>query len=47
MPDYKVLEDMFFYHLNSIIHFKDGKEDIKWEQLLGGKSAWKTYFPSI
>ena len=39
MPDYKVLEDMFFYHLNSIIHFKDGKEDIKWEQLLGAKSA--------
>ena len=39
MPDYKVLEEMFFYHLNSIIHFKDGKDDIKWEQLLGGKAA--------
>ena len=38
MPNYKVLEDMFFYHLNSIIYFKDGKNDIKWEQLLGGRA---------
>ena len=35
MIDGTLLEEMFFYHLNSVIRFKDGKQDIRWEQLLG------------
>ena len=35
MIDGALLEEMFFYHLNSVIRFKDGKQDIRWEQLLG------------
>jgi len=35
MIDEALLEDMFFYHLNSVIRFKYGKQDIMWEQLLG------------
>lgn len=35
MIDEALLEEMFFYHLNNVIRFKDGKQDIKWEQLLG------------
>jgi hypothetical protein len=32
---------MFFYHLNSVVRFKNGKQDILWEQLLG--RAWQSY----
>lgn len=35
MLDEDLLEMMFFYHLNSIIHFKYKKEDILWEHMLG------------
>ena len=35
MIDEALLEDMFFYHLNSVVRFKNGKQDILWEQLLG------------
>lgn len=36
MLDEALLETMFFFHLNSLIHFKrNKKEDVKWEQLLG------------
>ena len=35
MIDAALLEDMFFYHLNSVVRFKNGKQDILWEQLLG------------
>ena len=38
MIDEALLEDMFFYHLNSVIRFKYGKQDIMWEQLLGRAS---------
>lgn len=38
MIDEDLLEEMFFYHLNSVIRFKDGKQDIRWEQLLGRAS---------
>lgn len=38
MIDEDQLEDMFFYHLNSIIRFKIGKQDIMWKQLLGRPS---------
>lgn len=33
--DWSVIEDMFFYHLNSVIRFERGNEKIKWEDLLG------------
>ena len=39
MMDNAVLEAMFFDYLNRVIRFQDGKEQITWEQLLGGKSA--------
>ena len=39
MMDNAVLEAMFFNYLNRVIRFQDGKEQITWEQLLGGKSA--------
>lgn len=39
MMDWSVLEDMFFHHLNALIHFKRGKEKILWENLLGRKVA--------
>lgn len=35
MIDAALLEDMFFYHLNSVVRFKNGKEDVMWEHLLG------------
>ena len=35
MIDEVLLEEMFFHHLNSVIRFKDGKQNIVWEQLLG------------
>lgn len=35
MMDWSVLEDMFFYHLNSLIRFERGREKILWEDLLG------------
>ena len=35
MMDWSVLEDMFFYHLNSLIRFERGREKITWEDLLG------------
>ena len=35
MIDEALLEEMFFYHLNSVIRFKDGRQDIRWEYLLG------------
>ncbi|MBR0333961.1 MAG: hypothetical protein IIX13_03410 [Bacteroidales bacterium] len=35
MLDEVLLEDMFFYHLNSVIRFKCNKEKILWEHLLG------------
>ena len=38
MIDEALLENMFFYHLNSVIRFKYGKQDIVWEQLLGRAS---------
>lgn len=41
MLDEALLEDMFFHHLNSVIYFKygkNGKEEIKWEHLLGRAS---------
>lgn len=38
MIDEALLEEMFFYHLNSVIRFKAGKQDIMWEQLLGRAS---------
>jgi hypothetical protein len=38
MIDETLLEEMFFYHLNSVIRFKAGKQDIMWEQLLGRAS---------
>lgn len=34
MIDEALLEEMFFYHLNSVIRFKDGRQDIRWEHLL-------------
>lgn len=34
MIDAALLEDMFFYHLNSVVRFKNGKEDVMWEHLL-------------
>ena len=39
MMDNAVLEAMFFDYLNRVIRFQDGKEQITWEQLMGGKSA--------
>ena len=39
MMDKTILEAMFFDYLNRVIRFQDGKEQITWEQLLGGKSA--------
>ncbi|MBR2006724.1 MAG: hypothetical protein IKA01_01950 [Alistipes sp.] len=33
--DWSVLEEMFFYHLNSLIRFERGREKILWEDLLG------------
>ena len=33
--DWSVLEEMFFHHLNPLIHFKRDREKIKWEDLLG------------
>lgn len=35
MLDEALLEDMFFYHLNSVIRFEQDKERILWEHLLG------------
>lgn len=35
MLDEALLEDMFFYHLNSVIHFEQDKKKILWEHLLG------------
>ena len=35
MLDELLLEDMFFYHLNSVIRFEHNKEKILWEHLLG------------
>lgn len=35
MLDEALLEDMFFYHLNSVIRFEQDKEKILWEHLLG------------
>ena len=35
MMDWSVLEEMFFYHLNSLIRFERGREKILWEDLLG------------
>lgn len=35
MMDEVVLENVFFHHLNSVIRFQHGKENIKWEHLLG------------
>ena len=35
MLDAQVLEALFFDSLNSVIHFKKGREEIKWEDLLG------------
>ena len=35
MLDEVLLEDMFFYHLNSVIRFERNKEKILWEHLLG------------
>ena len=37
--DYAVLEAIFFDYLNRVIRFQDGKEQITWEQLLGGRIA--------
>ena len=39
MMDNIVLEAMFFDYLNRVIRFQDGKEQITWEQLLGGRIA--------
>ena len=33
--DWSVLEEMFFYHLNSLIRFERGRDKILWEDLLG------------
>lgn len=33
--DWSVLEEMFFYHLNSLIRFERGREKILWKDLLG------------
>lgn len=30
-----ILEEMFFYFLNSVIRFSEGKSSIKWERILG------------
>ena len=35
MLDEVLLEDMFFYHLNSVIRFEQNKKKILWEHLLG------------
>lgn len=35
MLNQDILEDMFFYHLNSVIYFKKDSAHIKWEQILG------------
>lgn len=39
MMDNAVLEAMFFDYLNRVIRFQDGKVQITWEQLLGGRTA--------
>ena len=39
MMDNAILEAMFFDYLNRVIRFQDGKEQITWEQLLGGRIA--------
>lgn len=39
MMDEAILEAMFFHHLNSVIRFKRGKDNIQWEHLLGRMSA--------
>lgn len=39
MMDEAVLEEMFFHHLNSVIRFQRGKDNIKWEHLLGRSIA--------
>ena len=33
--DNNIITAMFFHHLNNVIHFKNGKDNITWEQLLG------------
>lgn len=39
MMDDTILEEMFFHHLNSVIRFQKGKDNIKWECLLGREIA--------
>ena len=39
MMDNAILEAMFFDYLNRVIRFQDDKEQITWEQLLGGRIA--------
>lgn len=39
MMDEVVLEEMFFYHLNSVICFQKEGKKIKWENLLGREVA--------
>jgi hypothetical protein len=39
MMDKTIVEAMFFDYLNRVIRFQDGKEQIIWEQLLGGRTV--------
>jgi len=39
LMDEVILEDLFFRHLNSVIRFQKGKENIKCEYLLGREVA--------
>lgn len=39
MMDNAILEAMFFDYLNPIIRFQDGKKQINWEYLLGGRTT--------
>ena len=39
MMDKTILEAMFFDYLNRVIRFQNGKEQITWEQLLGGRTT--------
>lgn len=39
MMDNAILEAMFFDYLNRIIRFQDGKKQINWEYLLGGRTT--------
>ena len=39
MIDEAMLEDMFYYHLNSVIRFEKGKDRITWENLCGKVAA--------